>query len=70
MKIISRSQFGKLHKAYALSRQGYPVEIIRNIVSLADRDVKVLDLGCGTGISTRQIAETGFEVYVLILIKR
>lgn len=52
--------FGNLGKQYAEARQGFPEEVISWLWSfLPNRNAHILDLGCGTGISTRQIAERG-----------
>jgi len=50
-------QFGKLVKNYKEMRPNYPSSIIRDIYAHIKVQVPViLDLGCGTGISTRQLA--------------
>jgi len=49
--------FGKLRKAYDSGRHTYPPEVIGYIFSLANTSSKVLDVGCGTGIATRQLAQ-------------
>ena len=55
--------FGNLSRYYAGARQNFPQEIIEWFWLLVkNRDAKILDLGCGTGISTRQIAEIGGAV--------
>jgi ubiquinone/menaquinone biosynthesis C-methylase UbiE len=52
--------FGNLSKQYAEARQGFPQEVINWFRTLVkNQDARILDLGCGTGISTRQIAEGG-----------
>lgn len=52
--------FGNLSKQYAEARQDFPPEAIDWFWSFVkNRNARVLDLGCGTGISTRQIAESG-----------
>ncbi len=50
--------FGNLSNNYAEARRDFPQEVIEWLWQLiGSRDAEVLDLGCGTGISTRQIAE-------------
>ncbi len=63
MKLENKSEFGKLSQAYSVARQEYPQEVIDNIVRFAEKDAKILDLGCGTGIATRQLAQNDFEIF-------
>lgn len=49
--------FGKLRKAYDSARHAYPQEVMDFIFSLVDKSAKILDVGCGTGIATRQLAD-------------
>lgn len=52
--------FGNLSKQYAEARQDFPLEVIDWFWLLVkNQNARILDLGCGTGISTRQIAESG-----------
>ena len=46
-----------------MARQDYPQEVIDNVVCFVDGKAKILDLGCGTGIATRQLAQNGFEIF-------
>lgn len=56
--------FGNLSKQYAEARQGFPRDVINWFWSLVkNRNARILDLGCGTGISTRQVAERGGIVF-------
>lgn len=57
-------RFTGLAIAYALHRPSYPVEAIDYIVEscgLSDKSL-VVDVGCGTGISSRLFAERGIPV--------
>lgn len=58
------SRFTGLAQAYALYRPSYPVEAIDYIVDCCGLDDKSLavDVGCGTGISSRLLAERGVKV--------
>ena len=49
--------FGKLRDYYDLARQEYPIQVIDYIFSLIGKQESVLDVGCGTGIATRQVSE-------------
>ncbi|MBI2627949.1 MAG: class I SAM-dependent methyltransferase [Candidatus Niyogibacteria bacterium] len=52
--------FGNLRQHYAEARRGFPQDIIDWFRSfMKNKKARILDLGCGTGISTRQIAESG-----------
>jgi len=56
--------FGKLAKNYKLIRPGYPTRVIKDIYSFVKTpNPIILDLGCGTGISTRQIAKKNSKVF-------
>jgi ubiquinone/menaquinone biosynthesis C-methylase UbiE len=53
-------QFSNLVKEYDQVRPHYPNSIIKSITQLSKKShPSVLDLGCGTGISTRQLAKQG-----------
>jgi len=58
-----KSEFGKFCHAYSVARQEYPKEVIDNVVRFAEKNAKILDLGCGTGIATRQLAQNDFEIF-------
>ncbi len=55
--------FSPLANAYTKVRKGYPKEVLNwcRAVILGTNPL-VLDLGCGTGISTRQLVDNGFRV--------
>jgi len=56
--IRKKSVFGDLAKNYKDTRPGYPTAVIKEIyVQLKKPKPRILDLGCGTGISTRQLAQ-------------
>lgn len=53
-------KFGELVKEYERARRPYPPEVFDFLKSLLTvKKPLILDLGCGTGISTRQLAELG-----------
>lgn len=59
-----QNNFGALSTAYSSSRKGYPPLVFEYLASKAiPQKSIILDIGCGTGISTRQIKEYGFTVF-------
>lgn len=51
------ADFNALSKEYAQARTGYPDELFSYLQSfLKDKKNRIVDLGCGTGISPRQLA--------------
>lgn len=55
---METGNFGKVRDAYVAARQAFPQEVIEYIwQDIAFSQPKILDLGCGTGIATRQLAE-------------
>lgn len=63
MKKYGYGEFGNLGEYYSEARQKFPTEIIDWFWSFVkDNNPQILDLGCGTGISTRQIAENGAKI--------
>ena len=52
-----------MSEEYNSARRGYPQEVFEYLRSLIKKDKPVtLDIGCGTGISTRQLKQYEFEV--------
>lgn len=61
--MINQNNFGPMGSDYDVSRKGYPDEVFEYIKSFIKNDNQItLDIGCGTGISTRQLKEHHFEV--------
>lgn len=61
--MINQNNFGLMSNEYNLARKGYPKEVFEYLKSLTqEKKPKVLDIGCGTGISTRQLKEYSFDV--------
>jgi SAM-dependent methyltransferase len=54
--------FGREAQRYDRSRPGYPPALIDDIVGRDPHEVSVLDVGCGTGIASRLLAERGAHV--------
>ncbi len=57
----SWSQFGPLCEHYILGRKEKPDAAYVILKSYANNNANVLDLGSGTGISTRQLCKNGFK---------
>lgn len=56
-------RFGRISAAYDAARREFPRETVAYVIRhLAGNNPFVLDLACGTGISTRQLAAGGIEV--------
>lgn len=54
-------EFGRNKNSYMRARRGYPNEIFSLLKSYFKAEKPILDLGCGTGISTRQLVDNGFK---------
>lgn len=59
-----RSLFDDVAGLYDATRQGYPPEIVDAVCASAGigRGADVLEIGCGTGQLTRQLAGRGFNL--------
>jgi ubiquinone/menaquinone biosynthesis C-methylase UbiE len=56
-------RFGRISAAYDAARREFPSETVAYVIRhLTGKNPFVLDLACGTGISTRQLAAGGIEV--------
>jgi len=59
----AQNNFGPMIAEYDKARRGYPDEVYNYLKSLTIKDKLItLDIGCGTGISTRELKEHLFEV--------
>ena len=62
-KTYSQNDFGNMAHVYNTTRRGYGDEVYPYIkFLLKTKSIKTLDLGCGTGISTRELQQHGFNV--------
>lgn len=59
--IPSGEQFGKEAKNYTLGRRGYGEDIYVYLQELIKSDASILDVGCGTGIATRELYAHGYH---------
>jgi len=67
MDDVRRGDFTHQAEAYARARPEYPPQLIRDLVALvgASAGDVVADIGAGTGISSRQLADAGLCVVAL-----
>lgn len=60
---LGNGNFGHLAQSYKIGRRGVPVAVIDYLWShLGTPEPRILDVGCGTGIPTRQIAQRGGHI--------
>lgn len=58
-----QNRFGHMSSEYSAARRGYPIEVYEYLLkSIDSSNPRVLDVGCGTGISTRELRQNGFQV--------
>ena len=58
-----QNNFGLMSIEYDLVRRGYPEQVFEYLKSLKTKDkLIILDVGCGTGISTRELKYHSFDV--------
>jgi len=62
-----RLAFGEAADAYDAVRPGYPAQLVRILIARAGlrRATKVLEIGCGTGQLTRDLAPAGCQIVCL-----
>lgn len=62
MNSTNQNNFGNLSKHYDDARKGYPVEVFNYLINFSKNKTRLtLDIGCGTGISTRELKQYGFN---------
>jgi len=63
--------FGNLSGIYNRSRSGIPKELLEHLFALTQKEnPTILDVGCGTGIVSRQLQQSGARVYATDIDKR
>ncbi len=59
---MKRNNFDTLSKDYDTARRGYPSALFQYLKKIiTEKNGQILDIGCGTGISTRQLKRYGFN---------
>lgn len=62
---MQTGNFGQVREAYVKVRKGVPQQVLDRFWQLVlQPNPRILDLGCGTGISTRQLAEKA-DAYIV-----
>ena len=63
-RLALRETFEQVPELYDRARPSYPSAVFDDIVALAGlrRGARLLEIGCGTGVATRRLAERGLEV--------
>jgi SAM-dependent methyltransferase len=59
-----RATFDRAAGTYGAARPAYPDELFHDLVDIADlrQGARLLEVGCGTGIATRPLAERAFSI--------
>ena len=68
MTQIKRSEaFNNIAQIYDLARPGYPIQLIDDIINMANLsdDGRILDIGTGTGKGTIYFAEKGYAIHCI-----
>lgn len=60
--MANEERFTGLAAAYGRARPDYPPEAFERMVDGLPRPIRAIDVGCGTGISTRRLADFADEV--------
>lgn len=65
-----RADFGVNREAYDSGRRKYSMRVMEYIFSLLENSSRICDIGCGTGIATRQLVEKIENVFGVDIDKR
>ncbi|MEM9923184.1 MAG: class I SAM-dependent methyltransferase [Cyanobacteria bacterium P01_D01_bin.50] len=59
--------FNNIAKIYDLARPGYPIELVDDIINMANlsHQAKILDIGTGTGKGTINFADKGYTIHCI-----
>lgn len=58
---VMGATFGQSASSYAIGRKGYPDGVFDLLSSQISKDMDILELGCGTGLATKQLCDRGFK---------